>query len=134
MWDSKVDKGRETRRLFNLATDLGRLGELLTRLTEVALVVIDPVSAYLGGTDSHRNAEGHAAAIVCVSHLAKASEDWHPRRCAPRRRPPSCPSAKSASAGYSSMRTLPSGSRSPMLFGGRRCRATGGNINVALQT
>ena len=84
VWDT--GKRHHTRRPFNLATDLGRLGALLTRLTEVALVVIDPVSAYLGGTDSHRYAEvrallaplgelaaKHATAIVCISHLAKAS-------------------------------------------------------------
>lgn len=49
------------------------------------LIVIDPISAYLGGTDSHNNAEVRAvlaelarmarwtgAAVVCVTHLNKS--------------------------------------------------------------
>src|SRR5439155_18059309 len=52
---------------------------------DVRLVVIDPVSAYLGDTDSHKNAEvrgmlaplttlagSHSAAIILVSHLTKS--------------------------------------------------------------
>ncbi len=71
-------------RSFNLKTDLSHLGELLEELGDVALVVIDPISAYLGNTDSHKNADTRAllaplgklaekyqVAIVCVSHLNK---------------------------------------------------------------
>lgn len=73
-------------RTFNLAIDLERLGDLLVEIGDVALIIIDPVSAYLGGTDSHKNADvralltplgklasDHQAAILCVSHLNKAS-------------------------------------------------------------
>jgi putative DNA primase/helicase len=71
-------------RAFNLAADVERLEALLAELGDVALVVIDPLTAYLGGADSHKNAEvrgllaplGEMAArrtvaVVCVSHLNK---------------------------------------------------------------
>lgn len=80
-------EGGETReRTFNLATDVTRLGALFAKLQDVALLVIDPVSAYLGNTDSHKNADvrsmlaplaelaaRHGVAVVCVSHLNKNS-------------------------------------------------------------
>jgi putative DNA primase/helicase len=72
-------------RSFNLQCDIDRLAALLEDISDVALVVIDPISAYLGGTDSHKNADvravlaplaelaaRHAVAVVCVSHLNKA--------------------------------------------------------------
>ena len=71
-------------RMFNLAADLPRLADMLRRIGDVAMIVIDPITAYLGATDSHKNAEIRAllaplaelaakygAAIVCVSHLNK---------------------------------------------------------------
>jgi putative DNA primase/helicase len=71
-------------RAFNLAADVARLEALLLELGDVGLVVIDPLTAYLGGADSHKNAEvrgllaplGEMAArcgvaVVCVSHLNK---------------------------------------------------------------
>lgn len=70
---------------FNLANDLAKLAVLLDHLQDVRLVIIDPVSAYLGETDSHKNAEvrgmlapltdlagSRGAAIVLVSHLTKS--------------------------------------------------------------
>lgn len=78
--------GSETRRPFNLKTDLANLGEMLADIGGAALIVIDPVTAYLGDADSHKNAEirallaplsdlaaAHGAAIVAVSHLNKSS-------------------------------------------------------------
>ena len=78
--------GGEIRRTFNLKSDINRLGDMLAEIGEVALIVIDPISAYLGGTDSHNNADirallsplselaaKYSAAIVCVSHLNKNS-------------------------------------------------------------
>lgn len=83
--DSYRADGGENLRAFNLKVDLGRLGEMLDQIGDVALIVIDPVTAYLGETDSHKNAEirallsplsdiagKHGAAVVCVSHLNKA--------------------------------------------------------------
>lgn len=77
--------GGEVVRAFNLKTDLTRLGALLAEIGDVAMVVIDPISAYLGDTNSHNNAEIRAllsplsdlaamrgAAVVCVSHLNKS--------------------------------------------------------------
>jgi archaellum biogenesis ATPase FlaH len=70
---------------FNLAEDLAKLSVLMDEIGDVRLVVIDPVSAYLGETDSHKNAEvrgmlaplttlagAHSAAIILVSHLTKS--------------------------------------------------------------
>jgi putative DNA primase/helicase len=82
--DAVPDETGTRPRAFNLTTDLPRLGEMLSYFGDVALVVIDPITAYLGGTDSHKNADmrallsplgelaaKHGAAIVCVSHLNK---------------------------------------------------------------
>lgn len=79
-------EGGEIRRTFNLKTDLARLGKMLVEIGGAALIVIDPITAYLGETDSHKNAEirallaplgelaaKHGAAIVCVTHLNKSS-------------------------------------------------------------
>lgn len=76
--------GTVTRRGFSLTADLPRLATKLAELGDVALVIIDPVTAYLGETDSHKAAEVravlaplgevaacHGAAVVCVSHLRK---------------------------------------------------------------
>jgi putative DNA primase/helicase len=55
------------------------------RSADVALIVIDPISAYLGRVDSHKDAEVRAvlaplatmaaeveAAVVCIAHMSKA--------------------------------------------------------------
>ena len=78
--------GSEAQRGFNLKTDLHRLGNMLVEIGSAALIVIDPITAYLGETDSHKNAEirallsplsdlaaKHGAAVVCVSHLNKSA-------------------------------------------------------------
>lgn len=83
--DGSLVDGNETQRAFNLRTDLVRLGAMLEEIGDVALIVIDPITAYLGGADSHKNAEIRAlmvplsdlagqygAAVVCVSHLNKS--------------------------------------------------------------
>ena len=77
-------EGQVIKRGFNLKTDLIRLAYLMDELNEVALLIIDPITAYLGGTDSHKNADIRAllsplgdfasrydVAVVCVSHLNK---------------------------------------------------------------
>jgi len=63
-----------------------RLAAKLAELQDVALVVIDPISAFLGDTDSHQNAAvravlaplsdvaaKHGAAVISVSHLRKSA-------------------------------------------------------------
>jgi putative DNA primase/helicase len=76
--------GSETPRAFNLKTDMDQLGSMLKEIGGAALVIIDPITAYLGTTDSHKNAEIRAllsplaelagqyeAAVVAVSHFNK---------------------------------------------------------------
>jgi hypothetical protein len=76
--------GQPQNRAFNLQRDLEALSALLTELGDVAAVVIDPITAYLGDVDSHRNAEvrallaplaelaaRHGTAVIGISHLNK---------------------------------------------------------------
>jgi putative DNA primase/helicase len=71
-------------RSFNLQADLALLEKQITQIGDVRLVVIDPVSSYLGKVDSHRNAELRAVlepigemssrlgvATLAVTHLNK---------------------------------------------------------------
>jgi hypothetical protein len=75
----------EDRRGFNLQRDLLLLEKECDRLGDVSLINMDPVSSYLGDTDSHKNAEvrrvlepiGEFAdrlgiAVVSVTHFSKA--------------------------------------------------------------
>jgi len=70
--------------MFSLDRDLYALESLLIRLPDCRLVTIDPISAYMGGTDSHKNsdvrstlaplqelASRHKVAIVTITHLNK---------------------------------------------------------------
>lgn len=74
-------------RAFDLGRDLGNLERLLRELGDVRMIVIDPISAYLGKTDSHSNAEirallhplaklagEHRAAVVGITHLNKGGQ------------------------------------------------------------
>ncbi len=74
----------ETPRAFNLKTDMDQLESMMKEIGGTALVIIDPITAYLGTTDSHKNAEIRAllsplaelagrygAAVVAVSHFNK---------------------------------------------------------------
>lgn len=71
-------------RAFDLKQDLSKLSEMIHTIGGAALIVIDPISAYLGGTDSHKNAEVrslltplssfaevHGVAVVGISHFNK---------------------------------------------------------------
>jgi hypothetical protein len=79
----RTDKGDVP---FDLGRDLSALDASLDELSDVALLVIDPITAYLGTTDSHKNAEVRALlaplsklaekrniAILCVTHLNKGA-------------------------------------------------------------
>jgi len=72
------------RREFNLVDDLDPLKDLLREHPNSRLLVVDPISAYCGRTESHKNAEvramlaplatlaaEHGVAIVAVTHLSK---------------------------------------------------------------
>ena len=76
------DKGR---RSFNLRADLDLLERKIVELGDVGLIRIDPISAYLGKTDSHNNAEVRGVlapiaemaermriAILSITHFSKA--------------------------------------------------------------
>jgi putative DNA primase/helicase len=78
--------GDRRSRTFSLEHDLQALDAKLAELGGVAVVVIDPITAYLGDTDSHKNADvrgllaplselasRHSVAIIGVSHLSKAA-------------------------------------------------------------
>lgn len=79
-------KGRGGRkRSFTLANDLPALDRLLGRLADVRLVVIDPINAYLGGADGHKDsdirgmlaplkeiAERRDCAVLIVMHMNKS--------------------------------------------------------------
>lgn len=83
---SAVCDGDIGRRTFNLQRDITALEQHLHRVGNVAVVVIDPISSYLGDTDSHRNsevrgvleplaemAERTGVAVVSVTHFAKSA-------------------------------------------------------------
>ena len=74
------------RRGFSLTKDLLHLEETLNNVGDVSLVIVDPVSAYLGGTDTHKNADVRSAlaplqelaarrgiAVLAVSHFNKSA-------------------------------------------------------------
>ena len=74
----------DRRRGFNLQADLERLGREIEKHGDVRLVIIDPISSYLGKIDSHKNADvrsvleplGEMAtrlrvAIICNNHFSK---------------------------------------------------------------
>ena len=77
-----AEKGR---RSFSLQSDLALLEQEVRRIGDVALIIIDPVSSYMGKTDSHKNAEvrgvlepiGEFAerlrvAVLSITHFSKA--------------------------------------------------------------
>ena len=74
------------RRVFNLQVDLPLLEQEITRIGDVRLVIIDPISSYMGKTDSHKNADVRATlepvgdmaarlrvAVVSITHFAKGA-------------------------------------------------------------
>jgi|GEM_PF-808412 putative DNA primase/helicase len=84
--ESVDNEGEPVQHMFSFKRDLEALGELLSSLPNCRLVIIDPISAYLGGADSNKNsdirellaplsklAEKYKTAFVLVSHLNKSS-------------------------------------------------------------
>lgn len=51
------DESGNCRRGFNLQADLAELEKKIADVGDVALVEIDPISSYMGKTDSHKNAD-----------------------------------------------------------------------------
>ena len=83
-------KGKLVEQMFDLNSDIPALEQALQRRPNVRLVIVDPISAYLGkgglgGSNSHNNAEMRAllaplsvlatkyrVAILAITHLNKA--------------------------------------------------------------
>jgi putative DNA primase/helicase len=74
-------------RSFNLQSDLALLGEKIVDVGDVALIVIDPVTSYMGKLDSHRTtdvrgvleplaefADRHTIAVLAITHPPKATQ------------------------------------------------------------
>ena len=64
-------RGKLVETMFDLNSDLSALEEALRQYSEVKLVVIDPISAYLGkgglsGSDSHNNSQHAGTPITCL--------------------------------------------------------------------
>lgn len=80
-----TERGEPSTRGFDISRDIDRLRLRMVELGDVRLVIIDPISAYMGKADSHNNTEVRAvlaplqeaaqqfgAAILAVSHLNKS--------------------------------------------------------------
>jgi putative DNA primase/helicase len=78
-----TDNGK-SRRMFHLEKDLAHLEAELIEMRDTRLVIIDPITAYLGGVDTHRNSDvrgvlglvadmaaRHRVAVVAISHWNK---------------------------------------------------------------
>ena len=83
--ETKSD-GSPSERMFSLKRDVDALEQMLETLPECKVVIVDPISAYLDDTDSHRNAavrgllaplaalaSKRRVAIIAVDHLNKNS-------------------------------------------------------------
>ena len=81
---SEPATGKRVRRSFNLEKDIPALETAIQQTPDCRLVVVDPVTAYLGKTDSHKNADirgllaplselagRYRVAMVAVTHLNK---------------------------------------------------------------
>lgn len=85
VFDTDSD-GLPVERAFSLKRDIIRLDMEIKRIGDVRLVVVDPITAFLGDVDSHKNAEvrallaplkdlasRHEVAVLAVSHLNKGN-------------------------------------------------------------
>jgi hypothetical protein len=82
---SAVRNPDESRRVINLQYDLDLLERKIAKIGNVVLVVVDPVSSYLGKADSHKNSEVRSVleplsdmadcarvAILSITHFSKS--------------------------------------------------------------
>jgi hypothetical protein len=80
-----MQEGGNGRRAFNLQADLALLEEKIAEIGDVALVIIDPISSYMGKADSHKNTDVRGAlepasemadrlkvAILSITHFSKS--------------------------------------------------------------
>lgn len=79
-----VKGDEDEKRSLNLRQDIQNLDAFLNEIGGAAVIIIDPISAYLGGVDGHKNADvrgllspltdlaaKHNAAVICITHLNK---------------------------------------------------------------
>lgn len=82
-----TDDGKQSERMVRLDCDIEQVAEAIRRHPETALVIIDPLSAYMGKIDARSDeqvrsilaplaelAAKTSVAIVCIKHLNKAEE------------------------------------------------------------
>jgi putative DNA primase/helicase len=82
----EIVDGKIVNRALSLQRDIDKIDAELTSNASTRLIVIDPISAYLGKADSHNNAEmrslldplaqmaqRHGVAVLLVSHLNKGT-------------------------------------------------------------
>ena len=82
---SAVKEENAPRRAFNLQADMALLEERIQGIGDIKLVIIDPISSYLGSADSHKNAEIRGVleplsemaerlnvAVLSITHFSKA--------------------------------------------------------------
>lgn len=82
----KLQNGQDGVRSFDMTLDVQRLAEVADELPDLRLIVVDPISAFMGATDSHKNAEvrsaltaisklaeSRGAALISINHLNKSS-------------------------------------------------------------
>lgn len=80
------DDGKERQRGLNLQRDVEVIGQQIEKMNGVRLLVIDPISSYLGKVDSHNNGDVRSVlaplqamarkaglAVLLITHLTKAS-------------------------------------------------------------
>jgi putative DNA primase/helicase len=80
------------KRGFSIQADLERLEDEIRKRANVRLIIIDPVSSYLGQVDSHKNAEVRAVleplgemaarmrvAVICNNHFSKGGGNANSR-------------------------------------------------------
>lgn len=83
----KSNSGEGKSRHFDLTQDVKRLGAAIGQIGNVHLVIIDPVSAYLGGVDSNNNSDirgvlaplsdmaaEYDVAVILITHLNKSKD------------------------------------------------------------
>lgn len=84
---------QESWRSFDLSSDVTRVERLLTLMPDVRLIIIDPITAYMGDVDSHNNAQIRGliapwiklakeanVAIIALTHFNKTSQQDHIER------------------------------------------------------
>lgn len=79
--------GRKCVRVFDLESSLDTLERMLQNNPDIRLVVLDPISAYMGRVNSHNNtevravltplaalAEKYGVAVLVITHMSKAAD------------------------------------------------------------